>query len=85
MTKTPTLDGLSFATFSDSYDDGTKPDIDNMDHRMSEVKRRGSQALIDLILSAANEGCSFTCIVCTPLIPWAVDVACALHLPSALL
>ncbi|KAE8022885.1 hypothetical protein FH972_008646 [Carpinus fangiana] len=85
MTKTPTPDGLSFATFSDGYDDGTKPDIDNMDHRMSEVKRRGSQALVDLILSAANESCSFTCIVCTPLIPWAVDVARALHLPSALL
>jgi UDP:flavonoid glycosyltransferase YjiC (YdhE family) len=84
ITKTPTPDGLSFATFSDGYDDGFPPDI-AVDHYMSELKRRGSQALTDLILSSANDGRSFTCLVCTTLIPWAADVARKLRLPSALL
>ncbi|KAE8022884.1 hypothetical protein FH972_008645 [Carpinus fangiana] len=84
ITKTPTLDGLSFATFSDGYDDGVPPDI-SVDHYMSELKRRSSQALTDLILSSTNDGRSFTCLVCTTLIPWAADVARKLHLPSALL
>jgi hypothetical protein len=86
MTKTltPHDDGLSFATYSDGYDNGTEPDID-VDHYMSELKRHGSQTLTDLILSSANEGRSFTCLVCTTLIPWAADVASGLDLPSALL
>ncbi|XP_059446800.1 phloretin 4'-O-glucosyltransferase-like [Corylus avellana] len=84
ITKTPTPDGLSFATFSDGYDDGVPPDFD-MDHYTSELKRCGSEALTDLILSTANDGRCFTCLVCTTFIPWAADVAREFHLPSTLL
>jgi hypothetical protein len=71
--------------FSLNNDDEFQLDFDMGHYCMFELKRRNSQALTDLILSTANEGCNFTCLVCTSLIPWAVDVARELHLPSALL
>jgi UDP:flavonoid glycosyltransferase YjiC (YdhE family) len=83
MAQTPDLDGLSFSTYSDGYDDGFK-DGDDASNYMSDIKRRGSQALTDLVVSSANEGRPFTGLVHTTL-PWAADVASELHLPSALL
>ncbi|KAE8022891.1 hypothetical protein FH972_008652 [Carpinus fangiana] len=50
MAKTPDLDGLSFSTYSDGFKDGG--DANNY---MSEIKRRGSQALTDLVVSSANK------------------------------
>ncbi|XP_018848545.1 crocetin glucosyltransferase, chloroplastic-like [Juglans regia] len=86
MNKSPTPDGLSFATFSDGYDDGgfKHGDHDFVDY-MSELKRRGSQTLTDLVVSSANKGRTFTCLVYSILLPWACDVARELHLLSALL
>jgi hypothetical protein len=84
MTKTPTSDGLSFATFSDGYDDGVRPSDDAADY-LSELKRCGSGTLTQLIVSSANEGRPFTGLVYTLLLPWAAEVARELHLPSALL
>jgi len=84
MSKIPALNGLSFATFSDGYDDRSKLG-DDVSHYMSELKRRGSQALTELVMSSANEGHPFTGLVYTILLPWAADVASGLHLPSALL
>jgi hypothetical protein len=52
---------------------------------MSELKRRGSQALTELVVSSANESLPFTGLVYTILLPWAADVASEFHLPSALL
>ncbi|XP_059448400.1 phloretin 4'-O-glucosyltransferase-like [Corylus avellana] len=84
MTKTPTFDGLSFATFSDGYDNGVKPG-DDVEHYISELRRSGSKTLTQLIVSSADEGCPFTGLVYTLLLPWAAEVARELHLPSALL
>jgi UDP:flavonoid glycosyltransferase YjiC (YdhE family) len=84
MAKTPDLDGLSFSIYSDGYDDGFK-DGDDISNYMSEIKRRGSQALTDLVVSSANEGRPFTGLVYTIFLPWAADVASEFHLPSALL
>ncbi|KAE8022886.1 hypothetical protein FH972_008647 [Carpinus fangiana] len=80
MAKTSDPDGLSFSTFSDGFKDG-----DDASHYMSEIKRRGTQALTDLVVSSANEGRPFTGLVYTILLPWAADVASEFHLPSALL
>ncbi|XP_009373576.3 phloretin 4'-O-glucosyltransferase-like [Pyrus x bretschneideri] len=77
-------DGLTYALFSDGYDDGFKPG-DNIDHYMSELRRRGAQAITDLVVSSANEGHPYTCLVCTILLPWAANVAHELHLPNVLL
>jgi anthocyanidin 3-O-glucoside 5-O-glucosyltransferase len=84
MLKTLFPDGLSFVTFSDGYDDGLKPEDDRV-HYMSELKRRGSQTLNELILDSAKEGKPITCLVYTVLIPWAAEVARAQHLPAAFL
>ncbi|XP_059447402.1 UDP-glycosyltransferase 75C1-like [Corylus avellana] len=85
MAKTPDPDGLSFSTFSDGYDDGFKDNDGDLGKYMSEIRRRSSQALTDLVVSSANEGRPFTGLVYTILLPWAGDVANEFHLPSALL
>ncbi|XP_030922903.1 UDP-glycosyltransferase 75C1-like [Quercus lobata] len=50
MIKSPPPDGLSFSTFSDSYDDRVVP-MDNADKRWDQIKRNGSKALTNLILA----------------------------------
>ncbi|KAF7837053.1 Crocetin glucosyltransferase, chloroplastic [Senna tora] len=89
MNKTTPITGLTFATFSDGFDDGFKPKGDanpKYEEYMSELKRRGSEYLAHLISSAKEEGRSpFTCVVHTPLLEWAAEVARGLHLPTAML
>ncbi|KAJ4723077.1 Glycosyltransferase [Melia azedarach] len=77
-------DGLSFATFSDGYDDGIKPG-DDIHHYMAELKRLGSETLSEVILASANEGKRFTYIVYSVLLPWVGKVAAAAEIPSILL
>uniref|UniRef100_A0A7N2LW51 Glycosyltransferase n=1 Tax=Quercus lobata TaxID=97700 RepID=A0A7N2LW51_QUELO len=80
MIKSPPPNGLSFATFSNGYNDGVVP-VEDRDKGWDQLKRNGSKALVDLIVSTANK----QCIVYTMLQHWATDVARELHLPSALL
>ncbi|CAJ2668138.1 unnamed protein product [Trifolium pratense] len=82
----PTIPGLSFATFSDGFDDGheNKSD-DNFITYMSELQCRSSEFLTSIILSAKQEGRPFTCLIYSLIIPWVPKVARELHLPSALL
>ena len=80
MIKSPPTDCLSFATFSDGYDDGVVP-MDDAKKQWDQLKHNGSKALTDLIVSTTNK----QCIVYTMLLPWVADVARELHLPSALL
>ncbi|XP_043719824.1 phloretin 4'-O-glucosyltransferase-like [Telopea speciosissima] len=75
---------LTFAPFSDGYDEGFKPN-DDVDQFMSELQHRGSKALTDLILNLADKASPVTCIIYTTLLPWAGNVAFKLNIPSALL
>ncbi|KAK9932975.1 hypothetical protein M0R45_020192 [Rubus argutus] len=75
--------GLTFAPFSDGYDDGYKPK-DDIEHYMFELRRRGSQAVADIIVSSANQGHPYTCVVYTILLPWVAEVARELHVPTAI-
>ncbi|KAL5542738.1 hypothetical protein UlMin_010448 [Ulmus minor] len=81
---TATINGLSFALFSNGYNDGFKKG-DDAKHYSSEMKRRGSKALAELIESRANEGRPFTCSEYTLLLQWASEVAAEFRLPSVLL
>ena len=54
MIKSRPPDGLSFATFSDGYDDGV---VDDVEKQWDQLKRNGSKALTDLIVSTANKQC----------------------------
>ncbi|XP_027119146.1 crocetin glucosyltransferase, chloroplastic-like [Coffea arabica] len=79
--------GLSFASFSDGYDDGFQPKgVDHSEH-MSGMEKHGSNALKNVINTSANQGCPVTGLVCTFLLPcpWATTVARQCHIPSALL
>ncbi|KAJ4723071.1 Glycosyltransferase [Melia azedarach] len=77
-------DGLSFAAFSDGYDDGFKPG-DDIHHYMAELKRLGSETLSEFIVNSVNEGKKFTCIVYSILLTWVGKVAAAAEIPSILL
>ncbi|XP_010549173.1 PREDICTED: UDP-glycosyltransferase 75D1 [Tarenaya hassleriana] len=83
-------DRLSFATFSDGFDDGFKPDEKNPNKYASVMKLRGSETVAELIRdhneNAAQRGRRpFTCVVFTLLLPWVITVAREFHLPVALL
>lgn len=78
-------EGLNFAAFSDGYDDGFKPNVDDAKKYMSQIRTRGSKTLKDTILASAEQGRPVTCLVYTLLLPWASEVAREVHIPSALL
>ncbi|XP_038875494.1 phloretin 4'-O-glucosyltransferase-like [Benincasa hispida] len=81
MSQIPSLPNLSFASFSDGYDDGFKPGNDPK-HFFSEMERLGSDAMKEMITTNAEQGQPFTCVVYSLILPWAAAVARSLHLPS---
>ncbi|KAK7319000.1 hypothetical protein RJT34_03709 [Clitoria ternatea] len=86
ITNKPTLPSLSFLAFSDGYDDGFIPTPDNdYSTYASQFKRRGSEFLTNLILSNAQQGHPFTCLLYAPLLPWAPEVAREFHIPTTML
>ncbi|XP_058093423.1 UDP-glycosyltransferase 75C1-like [Magnolia sinica] len=84
MIKSTAPDGLSYATFSDGYDDGPSPTADK-DLVWAQFRQRGAEALADLLRTLANESRPVTCVVYTLLLPWAADVARSLNTPHVLL
>ncbi|KAG6664021.1 UDP-glycosyltransferase 75C1-like [Carya illinoinensis] len=78
----PSLEGLSYASFSDGFDDGIKPTNDSS-HIISEIKRVGSQTLTDLIQRLSDEHRGVTCLIYTVLLQWAAEVARQVGIPSA--
>ncbi|KAI9195998.1 hypothetical protein LWI28_020137 [Acer negundo] len=77
--KTPTSsppDGLTFAAFSDGYDDGlNSPDDDNVQQYLSVLKRRGSETLNHLIAGSekgdviTKSGNDPSCLINLPGLP----------------
>lgn len=84
MIKSPVPDGLSYAAFSDGYDDGFNPSDDHAQY-MAQLKQVGPRTLADLVRTLAHEGRPVTCVIYTILIGWVADVARDVGLPSALL
>ncbi|KAL0358483.1 UNVERIFIED_CONTAM: UDP-glycosyltransferase 75C1 [Sesamum angustifolium] len=76
--------GLTFAPFSDGFDDGFRVSNDPQKY-MTEIRSRGTKTLKDTVLSAAEQGRPITCLIYTLLLPWASEVAREVHIPSALL
>ncbi|KAK4723771.1 hypothetical protein R3W88_026550 [Solanum pinnatisectum] len=64
--------GLNMEAFYDGFDDGFKSDVDD------------SKCYINIILKNLDEGHPITSLVYTLLLPWAIEVARELHIPSAL-
>ncbi|XP_043700487.1 phloretin 4'-O-glucosyltransferase-like [Telopea speciosissima] len=78
-------EGLTFAPFSDGYDDGFKPHEATHSNFLSELRTRGSKFLTDLAANLGKEGRPITCIVYSLVMPWAAHLARNLRVPSALL
>ncbi|KAJ8755229.1 hypothetical protein K2173_019027 [Erythroxylum novogranatense] len=78
---------LSFAGFSDGYDDGfnPNPDSDTLDHYFSKLSSVGPKSLAQLIVASSENGNPFTCVVYCTLLPWVAKVARELHVPSIFL
>ncbi|XP_054785781.1 phloretin 4'-O-glucosyltransferase-like [Prosopis cineraria] len=86
--RNPIIDGLTFTTFSDGYNDGFANTLDDakVSLFMSEMKRRGKQSLANLIMATkSNGGQTFTGLIYTLFVPWAAEAASSFNVPSALL
>ncbi|RWR87159.1 crocetin glucosyltransferase, chloroplastic-like protein [Cinnamomum micranthum f. kanehirae] len=84
MIRSPAPPGLSYASFSDGYDDGFNPS-DDRGHYMAQLKQIGARTLSHLVRTLSNEGRHVTCIVYTVILGWVADVAREVGVPSALL
>ncbi|CAF2228634.1 BnaA08g07620D [Brassica napus] len=87
MGEPPSTEGLSYAWFSDGFDEGPKSFEDQKNY-MSEFKRRGSDALSDLIRANLDGNAAkhpITGVIYSVLVPWASTVAREFHLPATLL
>ncbi|KAI6693939.1 hypothetical protein NL676_021649 [Syzygium grande] len=78
-------DRLTFATYSDDVEEGSKPSSNSLEHHMAETARRCSEALRQLIEASRDKGQSFTCIFYTAVAPWVADVAHCYDIPSVVL
>src|ERR1044072_2599200 len=79
----PIIPGLTFATFSDGFDDGYEANFDaGVSIYMSELKRRCSESLKDIVTAAREEGKPFTCLTYPFLLPWVASAARGLNLAS---
>ncbi|CAH8316097.1 unnamed protein product [Eruca vesicaria subsp. sativa] len=81
MGEPPSTESLSYAWFSDGFDDGPKSFEDQKNY-MSEFKRRGSDSLSDIIRASLEP---ITGVIYSILVPWASTVAREFHLPATLL
>lgn len=78
-------ESISFEVFSDGFDEGYKPKLDDTTLFLTQLRTRGTQSLKDTILSSAKNGTPVTCLVYTILLPWVTEVANGFSLPSTLL
>ncbi|KAI6693923.1 hypothetical protein NL676_021633 [Syzygium grande] len=76
------LEGVTFTTFSDGYDDGYVPG-DDLERFRTEMKQRGSEALRGLIEHSSGRGLKFTCVLHT-MLSWVDDVARSLQIKSVI-
>ncbi|XP_068657634.1 gallate 1-beta-glucosyltransferase 84A24-like [Aristolochia californica] len=81
-TPTPIGKGyLRFEFFSDGWDIGNT----DLNAFMTNLKTAGPPAVRELICRQADEGRPVSCVVNNPFIPWVLDVAEELEIPSAVL
>ncbi|XP_058093420.1 phloretin 4'-O-glucosyltransferase-like [Magnolia sinica] len=73
MLKYTPPDGLTYASFSDGYDNGLP--VDDFANYMAKLKEVASKSVSDLMRTLADDGRPVTCVVYTLLLPWVADVA----------
>ncbi|KAF7149658.1 hypothetical protein RHSIM_Rhsim02G0067400 [Rhododendron simsii] len=76
--------GITFLGFSDGYDDGFIAGMD-FEVYMTDLRRRGSEAVATAITASRGNGKPIVHVVYTTLLPWVSHAAHDLHVPSTLL
>ncbi|XP_071940791.1 crocetin glucosyltransferase, chloroplastic-like isoform X2 [Coffea arabica] len=76
---------LSFASFSDGYDDEKSQKNRDFTSFSSDTKRFGYKDLTKLIQTTSKEGRPVTFLIYTVMLPWVAEVAREMHIPSAFL
>ncbi|KAG5588834.1 hypothetical protein H5410_049268 [Solanum commersonii] len=83
--KLPSVEGLSFAPFSDGYDGKFQSSsIDEFHLFSSSVKSCGSKFIFNLIQSNAKNGTPFSHVIYTIIMEWVGLVAKKINIPSTL-
>ncbi|KAJ8634358.1 hypothetical protein MRB53_027694 [Persea americana] len=99
VSESPPLDGLSYASLSDGYDDGFTFKLDresatstakiiyndNLKRYLKQFDEAGAQKISDLARAFKEEGSPITCIIYGMLLSWVADVAHDLRIPSVAL
>lgn len=97
MVESRALEGLSFASFSDGFDDGFKFPFNSKAQKMTvdgnqdllnfiaQYRRAGAQMIRDVVRTHADQGCPITCIVYSINQTWVADVARELQIPAVVL
>ncbi|KAJ8634357.1 hypothetical protein MRB53_027693 [Persea americana] len=94
MRESPPLEGLSYASFSDGYDDGFNFHINNDSTKITmksaedygeQFRQAGARKVSELVRTFSDEGCHVTCLVYSILQTWAADVVRELQIPSVAL
>ncbi|OIT28529.1 PREDICTED: crocetin glucosyltransferase, chloroplastic-like [Nicotiana attenuata] len=80
----PTIEGLTFAPFSDGYDGNFKGSVDELHSFYSSLISHGSEFVTRLVASRVAEGRPFTCIIYTTVMAWVGLVAKNINVPSTL-
>ncbi|KAL9659836.1 hypothetical protein QQ045_024645 [Rhodiola kirilowii] len=75
-------EGLTFVEYNDGYDGKSKTGKE-ADQMIARSKLAVSEALRQVVSSAADEGCPVTCVTYSLLLPWVAAVARELHVQSA--
>ncbi|XXG78686.1 hypothetical protein AAC387_Pa08g2581 [Persea americana] len=88
----PHMNGLSYASFSDGYDDGFNPQLNNDSTKakdapdfLAQFSQAGARKVRELVRTFRDEGSHVTYIVYRFHMTWAADVAREMQIPSAAL
>ncbi|CDP15113.1 unnamed protein product [Coffea canephora] len=81
----PSFSGLSFASFSDGYDDAESRKNFKVDSCFADLTHVGSKNLTKLIQTLSDEDRPVTFLIYGIMMPWAAEVASGMNIPSAFL
>ncbi|XP_027165678.1 UDP-glycosyltransferase 75C1-like [Coffea eugenioides] len=81
----PSFSGLSFASFSDGYDDAESRKNIKFDSFFADLTHVGSKNLTKLIQTLSDEDRPVTFLIYGIMMPWAAEVASGMNIPSAFL
>ncbi|XP_015061745.1 UDP-glycosyltransferase 75C1-like [Solanum pennellii] len=81
----PTIQGLTFAPFSDGYDGNFKGPMNRIHEFNTSLRTHGTEFVTNLVEDRAKQGCPFKRIIYTTLTAWIGLLAKKINVPSTFL